>query len=91
MSATITIKVLDNKRLIVLLLKKNFYLEDKDIVEIRENIIQVKTNYRIGKSKVCEKLEEAKNDYEVLKVVWSTIDDKEELELAELIKKKKKQ
>lgn len=91
MSATITIKVLDNKRLIVLLLKKNFYLEDKDIVEIRENIIQVKTNYRIGKSKVCEKLEEVKNDYEVLKVVWSTIDDKEELELAELIKKKKKQ
>lgn len=66
-------------------------MEDCDIVEIKKkNILQVKTKYRIGKGKVCEKREHANGDYEVMKLVWCTIDEKEELELAEVIKKKKK-
>lgn len=80
--------MLNNKRLLELLIKKKFNVSDKDI-KFEEDKIVFKPNYKIGQIKIKEKLEEAEGDFEIIKVTWPNLNCREEEELTNLLKKRK--
>lgn len=88
MSSTIILKVINNKRLLELLIKKKFNVGDKDI-KFEDDRIVFKTNYKIGQIKIKEKLEEVEGDFEFIKVSWTKLNCREEEELNGLLKKRK--
>lgn len=91
MSSVVILKIKNNKdnRIFELLIKKNFNIDSKDFKFEEDNIITLKLNYRIGVKKVQEKLALLEGDFEVVKVSWPKLSDKESEELESLIKKRK--